>query len=126
MAMSEQKPQIVSTLREPALPFNRFVNMIQRGDLHNDLSVGLQELCAAMNQYVQDFGGEPKGKLEVKFDFKLSKGVFVVEATHKVTQPKRPAQGAFLWSTPGNNFAAEDPRQVEMFSSGSRGSATEK
>lgn len=120
MAMSEPvTPHLVSIPREPALPFNRFVMMIQRGDLHENLSGALQDLNTMMNQYVQDYGGEPKGKLEIKFEFKLSKGVFVVEATHKVTAPKRPAQGAYLWSTPGNNFSPEDPRQSDMFS-GSR------
>lgn len=123
MAMSEPiKPNLVSIPREPPLAFNRFVMMIARGDLHENLSNALQELNAAMNQYVQDYGGVPKGKLEIKFDFKLDKGVFIVEATHKVTMPKRPAQAAFLWSTAGNNFAPQDPRQRDMFS-GSRGPA---
>lgn len=104
--------------KEPAKSFANFVHHIQGGtsDLNNDLSIALQEICAAMNTYQEEFGGTPKGKLKIEFKFKLDKGVFDITATHEVTLPKRPAQGAFMWSTPGDNFTAENPRQMSMFS----------
>lgn len=105
---------------EIARSFSWFLQQIGDGALHRELTSELRELCAAMNQYVQDFRGAPKGKIVLTIDVKYDKGAFEVLGQFKVTKPKAPPAGAIMWSTPDNNFTQENPKQLSMFPRGPR------
>lgn len=114
---------VVTPPREETRGFAWFLQQIQGGEFHQELSQQLRELNAALNQHVQDFGGKPKGKLKIEIAFELEKGVFRIDATSEMKSPKRPGAGCVMWSTPGNNFTPENPRQLSMFGSGPRAAA---
>lgn len=113
--MTTDTPAPAAKTKEPAQAFATFLALIQHGDFHHECSTQLQELCAAMNQHVQDFGGKPKGRITISIDMKLDKGCFQIDADLAVKSPRPPAAGSIMWSTPGNNLTAEHPRQISMF-----------
>lgn len=100
---------------EVAKSFSSFLQTIGQGELHHRLTEALQELNAAMNQHVQDFGGSPKGKIVLTIDFQLKKGVFDILGNFSTKKPKWPGTGTVMWSTQGNNFTTEHPSQINMF-----------
>lgn len=106
---------VSNTNNEESRGFAWFLQQIANGAFHQELSEGLRDLNAALNQHVQDFGGQPKGKINIQIGFKLDKGVFQIEASQEIKKPKRPGAGAIMWSTPGNNFTPNNPRQLNMF-----------
>lgn len=110
--MADQAP--IET-KEEARSFAAFIQMLEDGKLNADLSEALQELNAGMNDHVQTFGGKPKGKLVLTIDFALDKGVFDIVAAYKVTKPEVKRDRSIAWSTPGNNFSPENPRQMTLF-----------
>ncbi|CUW39701.1 conserved protein of unknown function [Magnetospirillum sp. XM-1] len=95
--------------------FSTFIAMLEDGKLNADLSEALRDLNAAMNDHVIAFGGKPKGKMVISIDFTLEKGVFDIVADFKVAEPKVKRDRSIAWSTPGNNFSPENPRQMQLF-----------
>lgn len=96
------------------MSFNYLLATIQGGDLHAELTKALQELGAAMNQSLQDYGGVPKGEISLTLKFKLEKGVVHVLADRKMKLPKVPEAGALLFIDSANNFVQDNPRQMHM------------
>jgi hypothetical protein len=96
--------------------FSSFVAMLEDGCLHNDLTEELQDLNAAMNNHVINFGGRAKGSLSLNFEFVLNaKGAFEIVSKFKVKKPETPRGKTFAWSTPDNRFTANNPKQQELF-----------
>ena len=100
---------------EDARSFAQFLQMLEDGQLNADLSEALRNLNAAMNNHVQTFGGKCKGYITVKIDFALEKGVFDITADFQEKLPKAKRDRSIAWSTPGNNFTPENPRQMSLF-----------
>jgi len=103
-----------------ARSFSWFLQQIGDGSLHHDLTNELREMATAMNQYVQDFRGAPKGKIVLTLDFKLDKQAFEVSGSFKITKPKAPAAGAVMWTDKANNFTQQHPSQMQLFPAGVR------
>lgn len=95
--------------------FAAFLNMLEDGKTHSDLSEHLRELNAAMNNAVLDRGGKAKGKLTLEVEFMLDKGVFEIQPSIKVKLPETKRNRTIAWSTPGNNFTPHNPRQMNLF-----------
>lgn len=95
--------------------FNSFLNLLEDGQFHADLSAALRELNAKMNDIAMENNGKCTGQLNVKLKLKLDKGVFeiVPDFTTSMTKLSRPR--TIAWSTPGNNFSAQNPRQMTLF-----------
>src|SRR5579872_2917579 len=115
-AMDKDRPDNVEVLDGGrAMNFSRFVTRIQGGDLAVELNKHLEAIPEAMNQNFQDFRGTPTAELDVKFKFKMEKGVVAVVAEVKVKLPKQPASGGIFYIDAQNRFCDEDPRQLAMF-----------
>ena len=100
--------------------FSWVIQRIQGGDLHAQLTEQLNEIGNALRQYVEDYKGAPKAKLELKLDFKLDKGVVEIIGTSKLTLPKTPAAGAIMWIDREGNFTEQHPNQMTLFPAGPR------
>ncbi len=106
--------------REAARSFARFLQILEDGQLHEDLSAETQKMAETLNQHVQDFGGSPKGTLTITMDFKLKEGVFDISTKFKSKYPEQPRPRTIMWSDDGNRFVPENPRQSDMFGGGIR------
>lgn len=100
---------------EAAHSFASFVQMLEDGQLHADLSTALRDLNAEMNDYASAYGKSAKGKLVVTFNFTLEKAIFTIRGKFDVTKPEAPRDASVAWSTPGNNFTPQNPKQMNLF-----------
>jgi hypothetical protein len=101
--------------KEQARSFSSFLQMLEDGQFHSELSDSLQELNANMNNHVLNYGQKAKGKISITIEFVLEKGVFDIVADFKSTPPKTKRARSIAWSTPNNNFTPENPRQMNLF-----------
>ncbi len=101
--------------KEEARSFSQFLLMLEDGGLNADLSEVLRDLNAHMNNHIMNYGGTPKGSITLKIDFALVKGVFDIKAKYSVTKPEADRPRSIAWSTPGNNFSPDNPRQMTLF-----------
>lgn len=113
IAQPESKSPAVAAAEE-ARSFAQFITWVEDGKLNQDLSEGLRELNAKLNDHFRDHGGKPKATLTLKIDFTLDKGVFDIENEFKITLPKVPRGRTVAWSTPGSNFTPDHPKQMSF------------
>lgn len=98
-----------------ATSFILFVQMLEGGELVDELTNQLQEINAEMNNFRQDYGGKCKAKLTLDIDFILNKdGIFEIVAKSKSKTPDRPRGRTIAWSTPENHFTPQNPRQLNL------------
>lgn len=96
--------------------FAQFIQTVEDGTLHADLTEALKELNAEMNNHAQDHGGAKcAGKLTLTLDFKLDHGVFEIASDFTTKLPKQKRMKSIFWSTPENFFTPQNPRQMTMF-----------
>lgn len=105
------------TTQPPEQPraFAQFIQEVEEGALHADLSDLLSKIVAELQDVARDRGGKPKAKLTIDFDITLDDGVFMVigDVRHKL--PKEVRQRSIFWATPGNNLSRSNPKQHELF-----------
>ena len=99
--------------------FTQFLQSLDEGAIHTELSELLPIISAALTNHVLEYGGVPKAKLAINIGFKLDKGVFeiVAKVDHKL--PEKPSGRTVLWADGQNNFTLANPKQFQMF--GQRG-----
>lgn len=101
---------------EPTQAFHTFLTALEDGRFHSDLSEALRRINADLHDHLLAYGGKKsKGAMNIKIDFVLEKGVWDITADFTTKTPKVPRDRTVLWSTPGNNFARDNPRQIDMF-----------
>lgn len=100
---------------EQARSFSSFISLLEDGQLNSELSDALKELNAELNNYAQSYGSRRvKGKIKLELDFTLEQGMFDISAKFDVKTPEAPRNKTVLWSTPGNNFTPQNPRQMDL------------
>lgn len=105
----------VQNKKEPPRAFSAFLAMLEDGLFHAELSDELQELNAAMNNHVINYGAKAKGKIVITINLELIKGVFDIVSKYKITPPETPRGRSIAWSSPDNNFVPHNPKQQDMF-----------
>ena len=98
-----------------AFTFGQFLQLLEDGEFHAELSENLREINAKLSQHAIDHGGAPKAKLTVTLDFSLDHGVFEIAGKYAVKLPAAPRGKTVAWSTPENRFTPQNPRQMQMF-----------
>ena len=98
-----------------ATTFGQFLQMLEDGELHEDLSNKLLKINETMNQHFQDFGGKPKAQLDLCIKFSLEKGTFTIEPSFKTKLPLPPRGKTVAWSTKDHRFTPANPAQLNMF-----------
>lgn len=115
----EHEPEVpapaVDTAGEGTKSFTQFLTMLEDGELNAELSQEVRELNALMNDYAAENGGSAKAKLTITIDFALKAGVFEIISKFAVKKPEMKRRRTMAWSTDGNNFSPNNPRQLNMF-----------
>jgi len=115
MKIDKETGEIMPSTHEGTKSFNSFFATLEDGELHNELTDDLRELNASMNNHALNYGAVAKGKITIDLHFKLEKGVFIIVSKKKVTMPEAPRNMSIAYSTPGNNFTTQNPKQQDMF-----------
>lgn len=113
--INQETGEVMPERGEGAKSFNSFLNTLEDGQFHAELTDELRELNAEMNNYALSYGLAAKGKISINIDVVLKNGIFEVVAKKKITNPEPPRVRSILWSTPGNNFTPQNPKQQDMF-----------
>lgn len=95
--------------------FAAFLALVEEGRLHGDLSDGLVELIAALQEAAREGNGKAGGKLVLSLSFKLEGAVIEVNGDCKFDLPKTPRARSIFWATPENNLTRQNPRQGSLF-----------
>jgi hypothetical protein len=99
----------LNTVNEPR-PFNAFLSDLKNGDVHNELTEGLQAVVASVQAH------DKEGSITLKLTIKPNKGdgtVFVIdEIKAKCPESTRPASLFYIDKT--HNLIREDPRQMKL------------
>jgi len=95
--------------------FSHFLQSLEDGDVHRELTEILPKIAAALSNHMVEFGGKPKAKISLAVDIKLDGGVFEITASLDHKLPKPPRGKTVLWTDGQNRFTAANPRQMQMF-----------
>lgn len=94
--------------------FSNWLARHAHGDTNHRLTQMLDEVAAALNQYLQDFGGLPKAEITLKCKFRIEKGVAYADLEPSIKLPKPPEYSGLYFIDGANHFCEEDPRQMNM------------
>jgi len=96
--------------------FAQFLQMIEEGRLHGDLSTDLEDLVAELQNHARG-ASSAKGtitiSLSLKYDAKSA--TFEIAGDFKTVKPKEPRGRSIMWATPENALTLDNPRQMKMF-----------
>ena len=103
--------------RDPrdAYNFAGFLQHVEDGELHMQLSEALTNVVAKLHDHFRDHGGKPRGKIAIDLNLKLDSGTIEVEADFKATTPKSARPRTIFWARPDNTLTKSNPRQPDMF-----------
>lgn len=108
--LTNQGTKPVSPIVNEPRPFNSFLSDLKNGNVHNELTEGLQSVVASVEAH------NKKGSLTLKLTIMPNKGdgtVFVIdEVEAKCPEATRPASLFYIDKI--HNLIREDPRQMKL------------
>lgn len=100
---------------EGARSFGHFLQQIDDGSFHGDLSEELRKACKALEDHVERYQRDAKGTLILTISLQaLRNGTVQVDGDFKTKLPKEHRRGAVFWVTKGGNLSVENPRQQKL------------
>lgn len=104
---------MTDTVNAGGRSFTLFLQEVEDGRLHGDLSEALRDLVAQLHD-ASGQRGKSSGTLGVTFTLKLDGGVIEVAADYKVKAPKLARGRSVFWATPENNLTRRNPAQPDL------------
>lgn len=95
--------------------FAEVLPLLEDGQLVEDLTDGLKDVIAALNNAAMDGARKPKGELNLKLKFSMEDGIIEVVSEIKTTQPKQARGKTVMWATADNNLSRNNPKQRGLF-----------
>lgn len=110
--MNEAPVKVNKALRS----FSQFLQMIEDGRLHGDLSTDLEDLVAELQNHARG-GSATKGSISISLSLKYDpkSATFEIGGDFKTVKPKEPRGRSIMWATPENILTLDNPRQMKMF-----------
>lgn len=116
--MAKQKTEALEEAApEPEGPrgFAPFLQQIDDGELHTELSKTTQQLVGELYDFADRYRRPGKGTLTVTLSFSVDgNGAIAVAGDVKTKTPKKPRAASVFFRTPGNNLSIENPRQQKL------------
>lgn len=94
--------------------FQQLLGTLEDGRLVQDVTDQLRELVGAMQRHAVQTGGKPTGRLTLTLNLKLDSGIFEVQASSAVVQPKPIRGRSILYGTRDGLLSPNNPRQLEF------------
>lgn len=98
-----------------ARSFSQFIQMLDDGRFNAELTDALRQINAEMKNHAQIFGGKCRGALTLKVEFTFEKGYFEIAPSFDTKLPKVKRNPTIAWSTSGDEFTPENPKQMNLF-----------
>lgn len=95
--------------------FADFLATLEGGALENELTGRLRELSEAMQVIYAEHGGQPKGRIDLSFEFELKGGMVHVAPALKVKLPSAPRESTSFFVTADHQLTRSNPKQPDMF-----------
>lgn len=100
---------------EGARGFAPFLQQVDDGELHTELSATLQKHVSELFLYANRFQRDAKGSITLTLNFAvLGNGNVMVAGDVKTKTPKTPRAASMFFRTQGNNLTIENPRQQKL------------
>lgn len=100
---------------EGARSFAIFLQHLDDGGLHADLSDEVKRVSKELTSFVDIYGAVAKGSLTLVLSFKADRnGTIAVDGEIKTKLPKAKRAGSVFWSTAAGNLSPENPRQQRL------------
>lgn len=100
---------------EGARSFAHFLQQIDEGGLHADLSDEVKRVTKELTGFVDTYGAVAKGTMTIVLSFKAERnGTIAVDGEIKTKLPKAKRAGSVFWATAGNNLSPQNPRQQSL------------
>lgn len=106
-------PGTVEAVTTPPRPFSHVLAMMEGGQLQNDASDAMRDLCSALSEHDAQ-QGKAKGTLTIVLDVKMEGGIVEIVGDVKVKAPKLKREKSIFWLTPANDLSQENPKQLTM------------
>lgn len=103
------------TVLGEARSFAQFIQQIEEGGLHADLTEALQRIARECSDHANNYGDKAQAKLTLKLNFKLENGVFQIAGDFDTDLPKARRMKTIMWASAENYFTPSNPRQLQMF-----------
>lgn len=100
--------------------FSQFLQNVEDGQLHHELTEHLEDIIAALGNYVIDHGGKPKAEIDLKVSIALEDGELRITPALKVKKPLAPRRTTTMWANARNQPTLANPKQTRMFARGLR------
>lgn len=100
--------------------FSLFLQNLEDGELHHELTDGLDDIIAGLSNYVLDHGGKPKATIDLKIEIQLDGGELRVIPKLAMKKPTPPRRTTTMWATAKNKPTLANPKQQRMFAHGVR------
>ena len=94
--------------------FSALLNVIQDGELQQDLSDAVRKLVADIQDSARETGGKARGKIVLTVDLKYTDQMFDLNADFKITAPETPRRRTTMYCTPDNYLTRVNPRQMDL------------
>lgn len=98
-----------------ARTFALFIQYLEDGKIHTDLSEALKEIGQELRDHAQAFGGNPKAQLTLKIDFQLKDGITHITTDYGTKLPKVRRPLSVMWANAEGVFTPENPKQLSIF-----------
>ena len=103
-----------SPLSGEILSFSQFVQNLDEGGLHHDLTTGLVEVVAALNDARQAGTEKPVAAMTIKLAFKLDGQTIDVIGDFTTKLPKVKRERSTFWTTSANRLSRNNPKQQNL------------
>lgn len=101
-------------LKEPPKLFSQFLDSLEDGELHRELSRTLQEMNNDLGSHAAQ-NGAAKGELIIKLKFAHDRnGVVEISSDLATKMPKTARSRTVAWLAPSGNLLAENPKQGKL------------
>jgi hypothetical protein len=108
-------PETEIQKEEGARGFAPFLQQVDDGELHLEVSKTTQELIGDLYAYANKYQRDGKGTLTLTLNFAVhGNGGISVVGDVKTKKPKTPRAPSMFFRTPGNNLSLENPRQTKL------------
>lgn len=96
------------------LSFSSFVQNLDDGGLHHDLTDALTEVVAKLNDARQAGDSKPKAELSIKLKFALDGQTIDVTGDFQTKLPKVKRERSVFWTTAKNRLSRSNPKQQSL------------
>ncbi len=96
------------------LSFSSFVQNLDDGGLHHDLTDALTEVVAALNDARAAGDGKPKASMAIKLSFALDGQTIDVTGDFTTKLPKVKRERSVFWTTAKNRLSRSNPKQQAL------------